>query len=115
MPRTESTDLGGLVPRTEITALGGLMLLAERTVLGGLVPRTEHAVLGGLPLTSIAIHDFSIQEPRLRIDGLSAPPGRFVAPVSASVATAEGHTGRGSISLPFFPYPSRAARAPQKP
>ena len=86
MPLAESTVLGGLVPHT------------ESTVLGGLVPRTEHAALGGLPVTSTAFYDFRTHEPRIRIDGLSAPPGRFVARVSASVATTEGCTGRGSIS-----------------
>ena len=86
------------MPHTESTALGGLEPLAESTVLGGLVPRTEHAALGGLPLTSTAFHDFRTHEPRIRIDGLSASPGRFVARVSASVATTEGCTGRGSIS-----------------
>ena len=94
----ESTAFGGLVPYTESTALVGLEPLAESTVLGGLVPRTEHAPLGGLPLTSTAFHDFRTHEPCIRIDGLSASPGRFFARVSASVATDEGCTGRGSIS-----------------
>ena len=98
VPRTESTALGGLVPRTESTASGGLVPLAENAALGGLVPRTEHAALGGLPLTSTAFHDFRAHEPRIRVDDLSAPPGRFVARVSATVATAQGCTGRGSIS-----------------
>ena len=96
--RTESSALGGLVPRTERTALGGLVPLAESTVLGGLVPRTEHVALGGLPLTSTAFHDSRTHEPRMRIGGLSAPPGIFVARVSASVATTESCTGRESIS-----------------
>ena len=86
------------MPHTESTALGGLEPLAESTVLDGLVPRTEHADLGGLPLTSSSFHDFRTHEPRIRIDGLSASAGRFVARVSASVATTEGCTGRGSIS-----------------
>ena len=94
----ESTVLDGLVPHTESTALAGLVPLAERTVLGSLVPRTEHAALGGLPLTSTAFNNFRTHKPRIRIDGLSASPGRFVARVSASVATTEGCTGRGSIS-----------------
>ena len=57
-----------------------------------------------------------------RIHGFSVFPGRFVARVSAHVATTEGCTGRRSISpaadtfsLRILPYPSRAARAPQKP
>ena len=98
VPRTESVALGGLVSRTESIALGGFVTLAESTVLGGLVPRTEHAVLGGLTLTSTAFHDFRTHEPRMRINDFSAPPGTFVARVSASLATAEGYTGRGSIS-----------------
>ena len=97
-PLAESTVLGGLVPHTENTALGGLEPLVETTVLGGLVPRTEHAALGGPPVTSTAFHDFRTHEPRTRIDGLSASPGRFVARVSASVATTEDCTGRRSIS-----------------
>ena len=98
MPRTESIALGGLVPRTESTPLGGLAPLAESTVLDGLVPRTEHAALGGPPLTSTAFHDFRTHESRIRIDGFFAPPGRFFDRVSASVATVEDCTGRGSIS-----------------
>ena len=98
VPRTETTALGGLLSRTERTASGRLVPLAESTVLGGLVPRIEHATLGGLPLTSTALHNFCTHEPRIRIDGLSAPPGRFVDRVSASVATTEGYTGRGSLS-----------------
>ena len=74
------------------------MLLAESTVLGGLVPRIELAAMGGLPLTSASFHDFRTHEPRIMIDGLSASPGRLIARVSASVATTEGCTGRGSIS-----------------
>ena len=97
-PLAESTVLGGFVPHTESTALGGLKPLAESTVLGGLVTHTEHAALGGLPVTSTAFPDFRTHEPRIRIDGLSASPGRFVARVSSSVATTESCTGRGSIS-----------------
>ena len=97
-PLAESTVLGGLVPHTRSTALGGLEPLAESTVLGGLVPRTEHAAFGGLPVTFTAFHDFRTYERRIRIDGLSSSLGRFVARVSASVATTEGCTGRGSIS-----------------
>ena len=96
----------------------GLEPLAESTVLGGLVPRTEYAASGGLPLTSAAFHDFRTHEPRIRIDGLSAPPGTFVARVPASIATAESCTGRGSISpaagtvfASVLPYSLRAAKA----
>ena len=96
-PLAESTVLGELVPHTEETALGGLEPLVESTVLGGFMPRTEHAALGELLLTSTAFHDFRIHEPRIRVDGLFASPGRFVARLSASVATTEGCTDRGSI------------------
>ena len=98
VPLAKITVLGGLMPHTESSALVGLEPLAESTVLGGLVPHTEHATLGGLPVTSTAFHDFRTHESRIRIDGLSAPPGRFVVRVSASVATTEGCTGRRSIS-----------------
>ena len=91
--------LGGLASLADSTVLGALDSLAESIVLGRLVPRTEHAPLGGLPLTSIAFHDFCSDEPRMRIDGLSASPGIFFARASASVATIEGCTSRGSISL----------------
>ena len=62
------------------------------------MPRIDYTVLGRFPLTSTAFHDFRTHAPRIRIDGLFIPPGRFFARVSASVATAEGCTGRGSIS-----------------
>ena len=120
MPRTESTALGGLVVRTESNAFGGLVSLAKSTVLGGLVPSTP--ALGGLAVTSTVFHDFRTHEPRIRINDLSAPPRRFVARISTSVATAEGCTRGGSISLAadivsasVLPHLSRAARAPQKP
>ena len=97
-PLAESTVLGGLVPHTGSTALGELEPLAESNFLGGLVPRTEHAALVGLPLIFTVLHDFCTHEPRIRIDGLSDSSARFVARVSASVATTKGCTGRGSIS-----------------
>ena len=111
-------------PSSPIPAVvfGELEPLAENTVLGGLAPRTEHAALGGPPDTSTAFHDFRTHEPRIRIGGLSASPGRFVARVSASVVTTEGFTGRGlilpaadTVFVQVLTNPSRAARAPQKP
>ena len=78
--------------------LGRLVPLAESNVLGGPVPHPEHAALGGLPVTSTAFHDFCTHASRARIYGLSASPGTIIARVSASVATTEGCTGRGSIS-----------------
>ena len=97
-------------------------LRAESTALGGLEPRTEHAVLSGLPLTPTDFYDFRTHEPRIWIDGISAPPGRLVARVCASVATAKVVPAAGRFRLPvtpfslrLWPYTSRAARAPQKP
>ena len=102
--------MGGLVPRT------------ASAVLVGLVPRTERAVLGGLPFTSADYCDFRTHGPHMRIDDLSAPSGRFVARVSASVTTVDRCPGRGRTlpaadndSLRSSPYPSKSARAPQKP
>ena len=93
-----------------------------RVGLGGLVPRTESAASGGLPFTSADFCDFRTHGPRMKIDDLSAPPGSFVARVSASVAAVDRCPGRGglclqpkTISLRFWPYPPRSARAPQKP
>ena len=86
------------------------------------MPRTESAVLGGLPFTSADYCDFRTHGPHMRIDDLSAPSGRFVARVSASVATVDRCPGRGRTlaaadndSLRSSPYPPRSARAPQKP
>ena len=53
--------------------------------LGGLVPQPDSAVLGGLPLTATAFCDFPAHGPRMRVDDLSAPTGRFAARVSAFV------------------------------
>ena len=84
------------MPPNENTALCGPR--AESTALGGFVPRTEDSILDGLPPAFKAFHDFRTHEPRIRIDGLSAPPGIVVARVSASVVISEGCTGRGSNS-----------------
>ena len=59
------------------------------------MPRTERAVLGGLPFTSTDYCDFRTHGPHMRIDDLSAPSGRFVARVSASVATVNRCPGGG--------------------
>ena len=74
--------------------MGGLVPRAASAVLGGLVPRTESAVLGGLPFTSADYCDFRTHGPHMRIDDLSAPSGRFVARVSASVTTVDRCPGR---------------------
>ena len=102
--------MGGLVPRT------------ASAVLGGLMPRTESAVLGGLPFTPADYCDFRTHGPHMKIDDLSAPSGKFVARVSASVTTVDRCPGRGrnlpaadNDSLRSSPYPPRSARAPQKP
>ena len=90
--------------------------------LGGLVARTESAVLGGLPFTSADYCDFRTHGPHTRIDSLSALSGRYVARVSASVATVDRCLGRGRAlpaadndSLWSSPYSLRSARTPQKP
>ena len=82
----------------------------------------ESTVLGGLLLTSTALHDLRSHERRIKIGRLSTIPGRFFAPASASVATAEDCISRGSISpavetvyASVFAYPSRVERAPQNP
>ena len=58
------------------------------------MPRTDSAVLGGLPLTSADFCDFRTLGPRMKIDDLSAPSGRFVSRVSASVGTVDRCPGR---------------------
>ena len=90
--------------------------------LGGLVPRTESAVFDGLPFTSTDYCDFRTHGSHMRIDDLSAPSGRFVARVSASVTTVDRCPSRGRTlpaadndSLRSSPYPPRSAWAPQKP
>ena len=102
--------------------MGGLVPGTASAVLGGLVPRTESAVLGGLHFISADCCDFRTHGPHMRIDDLSAPSGRFVARVSASVTTVDRCPGRGRTlsaadndSLRSSPYPPRPARAPQKP
>ena len=67
--------------------------------LGGLVPRSENAVLGGLAFASSDFCDFRAYRPHIRIDDLSAPSGRFVDRVSATVTTVDRRPGRGD----FFP------------
>ena len=73
--------LGGLVPRTESISLGRL------------VPRNESAGLGGLTLTSADFYGVCTHRPRIRIDGISAYPERFIARGYGSVASTEGCTG----------------------
>ena len=90
--------------------------------LGGLVPRTESAVLVGLPFISAVYCDFRKHGQHMRIDDLSAPSGRFVAHVSASVTNVDRCPGRGRASpaadndsLRSSPHPPRSARAPKNP
>ena len=106
---------GGTFPPRPGVGLGGLVPRTASAVLGGLVPRTESAVLGGLPFTA-DFCDFRTHGPHMRIDDLSAPSGRFVARVSASVATVNRCPGRGwaspaadNDSLRSSPYPPRSA------
>ena len=63
--------------------------------MGGLMPLTESAVFVALPFTSADYCDFRTHGPRMRMDDLSAPSGRFVAHASASVATVDRCPGRG--------------------
>ena len=81
--------------------------------LGGLVPQPDSAVLGGLPLTATAFCDFPAHGPRMRVDDLSAPTGRFAARVSAFVGTGDDRLGRApfwpatdATSTPVFAVPS---------
>ena len=113
---------GGALPPRPGVGLGGLVPRAASAVLGGLVPCTESAVLGGLLFSSADYCDFRTHGPHMRIDDLSAPSGRFVARVSASVTTVDRCPSRGRTlpaadngSLRSSPYPPRSAWAPQKP
>ena len=89
---------------------------------GGLVPRPDSDVLGGLSSASSAFRDDCAHRPRMRIDGISDPSGRFVAGEAACLTTVDIRPGRGDV-LPAantacvsgFPYPPRASRAPHKP
>ena len=63
------------------------------------MPQPDSAVLGGLLLTSTDFRDFRAYGPRMRIDDLSSPTGRFVARVSAFVGTGDDRLGRA----PFWP------------
>ena len=96
--------------------------------LGGLVPHPDSAVLGGLPVTSTDFRDFRAHGPRMRIDDLSAPTGRFVARVSSFVGTSDDRPGRAifwpaadATLTPVFAMPSEATppdlppRAPTPP
>ena len=66
--------------------------------LSGLVPHPESAVMGGLPFASSDRCDFRAHGPRMRIDNLFAPSGRFVTRVTAAVATDDCRPGRGELS-----------------
>ena len=63
--------------------------------LSGLVPRPERAALGEIPFASSDFCDFRAHGPRMRIDDLSAPSGRFIARVTAAVTTDDCRPGRG--------------------
>ena len=91
--------------------------------LGGRVLRPKSVVLGWLPITSSDFHDCRKHGPCMRIDGISAPRGRFVARASASVATVHCRPGLGDfhsspptpLSLRFLSYAQGATRALQTP
>ena len=59
----------------------------------------DSAVLGGLPLTCTDFRDFRAHGPRVRVDDLSAPTGRFVARVPAFVGAGDDRLG----CAPFWP------------
>ena len=65
--------------------------------LSGLVPHPESAALGGLPFASSDVRDFRTHRPCMRIDDPSAPCGRFVARVTATVTTDDCRPGRGKL------------------
>ena len=67
--------------------------------MGGWCPAPRARVLGGFSFASSDLHDFCAHVPRLSIDDLSAPSGRFIARVSAAVITVDRCPGRGA----FFP------------
>ena len=90
--------------------------------MSGMVPRAEIAVLSGLQFASSDFRDFRAHGPRMRIDDLSAPSGRFAARATAAITTDDYRPGREDFflsptlhSLRFLPYPLMAARARQKP
>ena len=58
--------------------------------------RADSAVLGGIPFACSDFRCFRAHGPRMRIDDLSAPSGRFAAIVSAVVTTADCRPGRGA-------------------
>ena len=93
--------------------------------VGGMVPRPEIAVWDGLPFASSDFgdfRDFRVHGPRMRIDDVSAPSGRFIARVPATVTTVDCRPGRGEIFsaadttlASLLPCPLREARSLQKP
>ena len=94
---------------------GGTLPPRPGVGLGGLVPRTDSAVLGGLLFTSADYCDFRTHGPHMRIDDLSAPSGRFVARVSASVTTVNRCPSRGRTCLLYTspsPRDKRQSRMP---
>ena len=90
--------------------------------LSGLVPHPESAVLGGLPSAPSDFRKFRADGPRMRMDDISDPSGRFVARATAAVTTDDFRPGRGDFFpgadtafASVLPYPLRAAGARQKP
>ena len=62
------------------------------------MPRTESNALGGLPFTSADVCHFRAHGPRMRLDDRPTPSSRFIARVSASVATVDSSPGHGWVS-----------------
>ena len=73
--------------------------LSPSVCLSGLVPHSESAVSCGLPFASSEVRDFRTHGPRMRIDDLSAPCGRFVARVTTAVTTDDCRPGCGEFVL----------------
>ena len=65
----------------------------------GCCPAPIALILGGRAFVSSDFHDFRAHGPRMRIDNISASPGRFIACVSAADATVDRRPDRGE-SLP---------------
>ena len=115
-PRAESTALGGLVPRTECSFSGELPLTSTafhdvrntshvKGLMAFLFPREDSSLVflppspppKAVPTGSRFLPPLFRNASHVQMDGHSASPRRFVARISASVATAEVCTGRRSI------------------
>ena len=76
-----------LSPSTSVPGIG----------LGWLVLQPDSAFFGGLPLTSTVFCDFRAHGPRMRINDVSAPTGKFVARVVGFVGTGDDRLGHAPL------------------